>query len=259
MGRGQRAWFYQKHRFLDPDERFSKTIFGRKPPQYCWEFHERPSPGPLLKKEASPAVRGERILEMLWRLQVAWIIGLLAFQPYTRGEFQEKLWERFRSFSGTVLGVWLIWALLKSEPPSWGRQKGVTPICPNLFRFPRFLPICSDLRSLFSEIPRFVPIFSVFFRFAPFSSDLSDLFSEQIRTNQGNPFLPTPFANPRQEMTGFNSNFQTPQTHTWKTHTSEFFLFCLYDSKFFGRVPLLIVKELCLQPFLSGLKQEWVN
>ena len=36
--------------------------------------------------------------------------------------------------------------------------------------------ICSDLL-------RFLPI-------------CSDLFSEQIRTNQGNPFLPTPFANP---------------------------------------------------------------
>ena len=33
---------------------------------------ERPSPEPLLKKEASPAVLGgERILEMLWKPQVA--------------------------------------------------------------------------------------------------------------------------------------------------------------------------------------------
>ena len=36
---------------------------------------------------------------------------------------------------------------------------------PNLFRFPRFLPICSDLHSLFSGIPRFVPISSDLFRF----------------------------------------------------------------------------------------------
>ena len=53
----------------------------------------------------------------------------------------------------------------RSEPPVWGHQKGVTPICSNLFRFPRFLPICSDLRSLFSGIPRFLPICSDFFRF----------------------------------------------------------------------------------------------
>ena len=36
---------------------------------------------------------------------------------------------------------------------------------PDLFRFPRFLPICSDLRSLFSGMPRFVPICSDLFRF----------------------------------------------------------------------------------------------
>ena len=132
--------------------------------------------------------------------------------------------------------------LQSSEPPIWGRQKGVTPICSDLFRFPRFLPICSDLRSsqtsnpcffrfpcffcflislaffvrfpflfqglegfreeknpsdlrsLFSGMPRFLPICSDLLRFVPICSDLS---SEQIRTNQGNPFLPTPFASPR--------------------------------------------------------------
>ena len=72
---------------------------------------------------------------------------------------------------------------LISEPPIW----------PDLFRFPRFLPICSELRSMFSGIPRFVPICSDLLRFLPICSDL---FSEQIRTDQGNPFLPTPFANP---------------------------------------------------------------
>ena len=50
-----------------------------------------------------------------------------------------------------------------SEPPLvWGRQKGVTPICFDLLRF---LPICSDLRSLLSGMPRFVPICSDSFRF----------------------------------------------------------------------------------------------
>ena len=41
-------------------------------------------------------------------------------------------------------------------PPNLGRQKGVTPIC-------------SDLRSLFSGIPRFVPICSDSLRFLPIS------------------------------------------------------------------------------------------
>ena len=50
-----------------------------------------------------------------------------------------------------------------------------------------FSPIFSHLGSLFS---RFAPICSDIFRFALLSSDL---FQEQNRTNQGNPFLPTPF------------------------------------------------------------------
>ena len=66
-----------------------------------------------------------------------------------------------------------------SEPPIWGWQKGVVPICSDFFRFAFLVcgntPICSDL-----------------FRFAPISSNL---FREPIRTDQGisNPFLPTPF------------------------------------------------------------------
>ena len=56
---------------------------------------------------------------------------------------------------------------------------------PDLFRFPRFLPICSDLRSLFPGMPRFVPICSVFFQFVP-----------AFRTNQnklGKPLSADPF------------------------------------------------------------------
>ena len=77
---------------------------------------------------------------------------------------------------------------------------GFVPICSDLlrflpissdlfrfvFRFPRFLPICSDSRSLFAGIPRFVPVCSDLFRFV-------------FRTNQGNPFLPTLFANLRRK------------------------------------------------------------
>ena len=58
------------------------------------------------------------------------------------------------------------WMLTTSEPPIWGRQKGI-------------LPICSDLFLVANT-----PISSVLFRFV-------------FRTNQGNPFLPTPFASPR--------------------------------------------------------------
>ena len=90
--------------------------------------------------------------------------------------------------------------LISSEPPLWGRQKGVTPISSDLFRFPRFVPICAPC---FWE---FVPICSDLFRFLPICSDL---FSEQIRTNQGNPFLPTPFESPR-----------SLHPSTWKTPTA---------------------------------------
>ena len=63
---------------------------------------ERPSPEPLLKKEASPAVLGGRDLEMLWSLPMPWIIAFGGSQPYSRGEFQETLWERFRGLSGIL-------------------------------------------------------------------------------------------------------------------------------------------------------------
>ena len=58
---------------------------------------ERPSPEPLLKKEASPAALGGIDFSGM-----PWIVGFGASQPYSRGEFQEKLRERFR----VVLGVW---------------------------------------------------------------------------------------------------------------------------------------------------------
>ena len=67
------------------------------------------------------------------------------------------------------------------NPPICGRfgvgQRGVT----HLFRFPRFLPICSELQSLFSGMPRFVTI-------------CSDIFGFVFRTNQAKPFPPTPFS-----------------------------------------------------------------
>ena len=49
---------------------------------------------------------------------------------------------------------------------------------PDFFRFVPISPFCSDLRSLFSGIPRFVPICSVLFRFVPRTNQNK---SEQIR------------------------------------------------------------------------------
>ena len=72
------------------------------------------------------------------------------------------------------------------SPLVWGRQKG-TPICSDFPVFFRFVPMCAPC---FRECPDL-------FRYAPFLPICSDLFSEQIRTNQGNSFLPTPFTNPR--------------------------------------------------------------
>ena len=79
---------------------------------------------------------------------------------------------------------------------------------PDLFRCPRSLPICSDLRSLFwRKLFRFAPFSSELFRFALLSNCLrenpdlfrvapfsSDLFSTQIRTNKsGKPLSADPF------------------------------------------------------------------
>ena len=86
----------------------------------------------------------------------------------------------------------------------------------------RFVPICSGFPVFFRFVPICAPCLREYpdlFRFAPFSSLIcSDLFSEQIRTNQGNPFLPTPFANPRvlngvDAQTGSESKFPMFSVH----------------------------------------------
>ena len=69
--------------FFGPEQR---ECLGKcslqKCPKYCWEFHdngsERPSPEPLLKKEASPAVLGGREFwsHALETLKCLKIIGL---------------------------------------------------------------------------------------------------------------------------------------------------------------------------------------
>ena len=65
---------------------------------------------------------------------------------------------------------------------------------PDLSKFVPISPFSSDLFRFVLLVFGNTPICSDLFRFLPICSDL---LSEQIRTNQGNPFLPTPFANPR--------------------------------------------------------------
>ena len=73
-------------------------------PQYCWEFHDRlweALSGTTSEKRGAPSrTGGETILEMLWKPQMPWIVGFGLSQPYSRREFQETLWERFRGLSG---------------------------------------------------------------------------------------------------------------------------------------------------------------
>ena len=59
---------------------------------------ERPLSGTTLKKEAPAAVLGWG--RIIWKPQMPLVIGLGAFQPYSRREFQQTLWERFRGRSG---------------------------------------------------------------------------------------------------------------------------------------------------------------
>ena len=95
----------------------------------------------------------------------------------------------------------LVW--IQIQPQSEGRQKeGFVSGCSDLFRFssdlrslfsemPRFVPFSSDLRSLFSGMPRFVPSCSDLLRF---------LFRCVFRTNlskSGKPPSPATFASPR--------------------------------------------------------------
>ena len=70
-------------------------------------------------------------------------------------------------------------------PDLGSAEGGLTPICS------AFPPICSALRSFGNT-----PICSGLFPFAPFSSGLFRPVFRQMRTNQRNPFLPTPLQIP---------------------------------------------------------------
>ena len=88
------------------DSILSERAESQNYPQYCWEFHDRlweALSGTTSEKRGVPSrTGGERILEMLWKPQMPSIIGFGASQPYSWGEFQETLWERFRGLSGTL-------------------------------------------------------------------------------------------------------------------------------------------------------------
>ena len=88
----------------EPKSGFRRRSFDQKYPQYCWEFHDqlwKALSGTNSEKKRRPQPYwGERILETLWKPQMPWIIAFGAFQPYSRGKFQETLWERFRGLSG---------------------------------------------------------------------------------------------------------------------------------------------------------------
>ena len=80
-----------------------------------------------------------------------------------------------------------------------------------LFRFVPISPFSSDLfrfallvfgNTLISDLFRFLPL-------------CSDLISEQIRTNQVNPFLPTPFANPRNNLKIEMFNLKELECRKW--------------------------------------------
>ena len=69
--------------------------------------------------------------------------------------FSDCAWKvRWTSQKKSSWGYFHVWGCLSSEPPVWGQRKGVHP---DVFRFPHFLPICSNLHSLFSGMPRFFP------------------------------------------------------------------------------------------------------
>ena len=97
------------------------------------------------KKKRPQPYWGEIILEMLWTPQMPWIIGFGASQPYSRREFQETLWERFRGLSGVspeffrkvpaVLGVSALQGLptkhptkVSTEGPTRGRSGFACPV-----------------------------------------------------------------------------------------------------------------------------------
>ena len=89
----------------------------QKYPQYCWEFHDplwEALSGTISGKRAVPGQ--ERILEMLWKPQMPWIIGLGGSQPYARDEFQETSWERFQGLSGVFLEFETVKKILQDDP-----------------------------------------------------------------------------------------------------------------------------------------------
>ena len=100
-------------------------------------------------------------------------------------------WQVLETFKTCNFGAPAIWypfgGWIRFLLPSFTHHQS-TLIHSDLFRFPCFLPICSDFRSIL-----------VFGNTPIFCSDCSDFFHFVFRTNQGNPFLQTPFASPRNQ------------------------------------------------------------
>ena len=91
---------------------------------------------------------------------------------------------------GSITSPLPLWT--KTQSPWFGvGRKGSARFVPILFRYPPFLPIRSDLHSLFSGIPRLVPICSDFFRILP------------ICFQNRNWNRPEPFQEPRPEPDSF--------------------------------------------------------
>ena len=124
------------------------------------EFHDQlweALSGTTFAKRGVPSrTKRERILEMLWRLQMPWIIGFGGSQLYCWGEFQEKLWERFRGLSRNVLRAW-------PRPKLWsGERKEVTLTVVALFsKMERLLSRPESLCARYMVLPVSLGVFSL--------------------------------------------------------------------------------------------------
>ena len=104
--------------------------WNQKCPQCCLEFHDRlweALSGTTSEKRSVPSrTGGERILEMLWSLQMPWIIGLGGSQPFSFGlvpslrgtSLQTLSGCRIRGLSLRGVAFMTVLAVLESTLPS---------------------------------------------------------------------------------------------------------------------------------------------
>ena len=122
-------------------------------------------------------LRTDPVLVSNWRPQLV--------VPYTKKRLYGCWSGNIERHCIVLFSFALLQSICTSEPPIWGRQKGVTPICSDFPVFFRFVPICAPCFREYPDFFRFVPICSVFFRFVPICFQNK---SEQIRK--------TPFCRP---------------------------------------------------------------